>query len=201
MNAIQPPEGHRRTGPFLRNCFVQIGAGGACLDLMVPDWSVVRLSDVAWSLSRLPRFAGHTRGTYPLSVAEHSVMVAADLLGRTGQRDLARAGLLHDAHEAAIGDIPTPVKIALGVDAVRALEDRLQDALAPRFGLAPGVLRHPEVVLSDRAALATERRDLLPEPAWAWGEDLPAPWPETLEPVPATQAYARFLAMAIAVGL
>jgi len=199
MNAIPPLM--RRHPRQQSTVFVQIGIAGACLDLLTPDWSPVTLTDIASSLARLPRFAGHTLGTYAYSVAQHSALCAAAVFGETGDRQLAAAALLHDGHESAIGDIPTPVKAALGAPSVRALEDRLQAALFARFGLDPQLARQSEVMLAELRALATERRDLLPDSAWPWNRSLPAPWPERIEPVPASRAHAQFLAMAVALGL
>lgn len=64
------------------------------------------IRDVAHSLSRLCRFNGHTEVTY--SVAQHSLLVAS-VVAQT-HPDLAIVGLLHDAHEAYLGDISRPVK-------------------------------------------------------------------------------------------
>lgn len=71
--------------------------------------------DIAGPLSRLARFTGDIRGG-AYSVAQHCVM-GADLLARETPNSvgLARAGafLLHDAHEAYIGDIATPAQDAV----------------------------------------------------------------------------------------
>lgn len=87
----------------------------------------IDILDIATALSRIPRFGGHTRYLY--SVAQHSCMVADRL--RPG---LKLAGLLHDASEAYLLDIPTPIKQHL--PNYYTAERRLQIVIQSRFGLA-----------------------------------------------------------------
>lgn len=64
------------------------------------------IEDIATSLSRINRFLGH--GRFPFSVAAHSVNVAA--MCEAVKPGCGIHGLLHDAHEAYIGDMATPLK-------------------------------------------------------------------------------------------
>jgi len=100
---------------------IQTGTNRA-VDLMAPAHaSIDLLVDVAEALARLPRFNGHVRaGAY--SVAQHCCLGADAILAETGSAPLARAFLLHDAHEYAVGDIATP--------AAHALEERVGRELA-----------------------------------------------------------------------
>ncbi len=196
MNAIPP---RPRSGGAHSTCFVQTRSG-ACIDLLAPDFSAVTLTDIATSLSRLPRFVGGTRGEHAYSVAQHSVFVAAVLLEWTGLRDLALAGLLHDVPEMVTGDIPSPVKRLL--PAIAGLEERLLRAVYLRFGVPLNLLGHSTVWHADLVALATEKRDLLNRSAWPWLMRLPQPQAAPLEePWPASLAHARFIATAITLGL
>ena len=49
---------------------------GIFFDVANPSPEDVKLTDIAWSLSRQPRFAGHTITKLPYNVAHHSVFVA-----------------------------------------------------------------------------------------------------------------------------
>lgn len=83
------------------------------VDLINPRPEMIDLKvDVAEGLARIARFAGQiTSGPY--SVAQHCVMGADALLRETGDTTLAAAFLLHDAHEAYIGDITSPAAAAI----------------------------------------------------------------------------------------
>lgn len=93
---------------------------------MDPRWDEVHLEDIAHALSMLCRFNGHCRRFY--SVAEHSVLVS-----RQASRRNALWGLLHDASEAYLADVPRPVKPFL--PGYKATEQLVQDVVCFRFGL------------------------------------------------------------------
>jgi 5'-deoxynucleotidase YfbR-like HD superfamily hydrolase len=101
---------------------------GALVALLMPDWRDISLDDVAIGLARIPRFLGQSRRKY--SVLEHSLHVC----GIVAERDASAAArtrlaaLLHDAHEALTGDIPTPVVNALEMlqPGAKAAIDRLK---------------------------------------------------------------------------
>lgn len=123
-----------------------------------------RLDDIAESLAKTARFRGHTRGFY--SVAEHSCLVAT-LAARDGHPEIVkRACLLHDAHEAYTGDVPSPLKWACPAfkEIEKKIEHALRLALCPE--IPPGVF---EIVKRyDLEALYLEAEQLFePVPAWA----------------------------------
>jgi hypothetical protein len=64
------------------------------------------LIDIAVSLSRQPRFAGHCRRWW--SVLDHTLFGDDLLRGEFGE--LRLSWLLHDAHESITGDVPTTFK-------------------------------------------------------------------------------------------
>lgn len=68
------------------------------------------------SLSNINRFAGMRFAAMdePFTVLEHSIAVAEIIMDVTGNAEFARMGLWHDAAEAYLGDIATPVKYMLG---------------------------------------------------------------------------------------
>jgi 5'-deoxynucleotidase YfbR-like HD superfamily hydrolase len=83
---------------------------GMLVPLNQPTAEHIRLGDIAHALARIPRFNGHT--IEPWSVADHSRLVARLLPDDVGPT-LRLAALLHDGHEAYLGDITSPVAEAL----------------------------------------------------------------------------------------
>lgn len=147
----------------------------------------IDIKDIAHSLANQCRFNGHCQGYY--SVAEHSVNVAMQL-----PDELKLTGLLHDAAEAYLSDIPTPVKQFL--PDFYKIEHDLEDVIAKKFGLVYPF--PPEIKQSDLAALSTEAFYMIPSQGndWTvWGDDRPQInnkyKPQCLPPV---YAYNVFLA-------
>lgn len=149
---------------------------------LAPDPDEIEIEDIAHSLAFLCRFNGHCRDFY--SVAEHCIRVS-----RLVSPENALWGLLHDASEAYLCDLPRPVKYQLPT--YREHEDRLQRVIAAKYAL--GWPEPADVKRADDALLATEKRDLMgPEPA-SW-ELAAAPLPERIVPLPPARARAAFLA-------
>lgn len=112
----------------------------------------INLGDIAHALGMLCRYCGHVRKHY--SVGQHSVLVS-----RVVHPQAALAGLLHDAAEAYLGDIISPVKRQLAE--FKAIEDRVMDAVCERFSLNPSnKALWTEVKRGDNMLLATEFRDV-----------------------------------------
>ena len=128
---------------------------GRDLDLLDPQPESIHILDIASGLSNECRFAGQCRRFY--SVAQHSVLASQNV-----RHGLAMQALLHDAAEAYIKDIPTPLKALL--PDYRAIEQRLERVIRRRFGL-PDELAE-EVETADLQLLATETRDLIHGPTW-----------------------------------
>jgi hypothetical protein len=103
--------------------------GGGAFDLTAQGAVSVDFGAVFTHLARINRFNGAT--SRPVSVLEHSLAVASILPDH-----LRLAGLLHDAHEALIGDIAVPVQEMLEADlpgfgrSLQALRDRLDLVIA-----------------------------------------------------------------------
>lgn len=116
------------------------------------------IGPIAHGLARINRFNGRTSAAY--SVAQHSVHVH-DLMPDI--RDYQLYALLHDASEAYIQDIISPLKGMLG-NIYSELESRTMLAISQRFGFP---LDDPEVSKTvkwaDEVLLVTEIRDLMPE--------------------------------------
>lgn len=154
------------------------------------------MSDIAESLAKTARFRGHTRGFY--SVAEHSVFVAA-LAERDKQPTIVqRACLIHDAHEAYTGDVPSPLKWAC--PAFKKLEDKVEHALLLALcpEIPPGTFQI--VKRYDLEALYLEASMLFdPVPAWAKPER-PYPFSRRLGESNWESARFGFLRSARALG-
>lgn len=93
-------------------------ASGITFDLFHPKAEDVRIADIAHALARLTRYTGHGRAGMHFSVAEHSVRVCryamrAVTSDRTDAREWHWAALMHDAHEAYVGDVTSPLKRAM----------------------------------------------------------------------------------------
>lgn len=109
---------------------------GRRLDLLDPTPVDIEIADIAHGLAFVARWNGQTRGDWPYSVAEHSLLVEA-LFARANPGQAPRwrlAALLHDAPEYVIGDMISPVKAAVG-PGYGQLDDRLAAAIHIRFGL------------------------------------------------------------------
>jgi len=87
------------------------------------------IRDIAHSLSIIKRYTGHTPVGY--SVAQHSVWVSRQF----ADRELALAGLLHDAAEAYLNDLASPVKHSPALAGYVAGMERLERLLFATFGL------------------------------------------------------------------
>lgn len=199
MNAITPLHGGRR-GPR-STCWAWIGDQGAGVDLLAPDWTPIRLTDLATSLSRIPWRGGATRGAVGYSLAQRAAWLASAVHDATHDPRLARAALLRDAHLSALGGVPTAIARAIGTTEVEALERRLSEPLLRRFG-APPVVHHRAIREAEALLTATELRDLVPGGEATWrGPPLPPPHPARLVPLPCTQAHARFVGVAAALGM
>lgn len=160
-------------------------ASGRPFDFVYPTRCQVDILDIAHALSNLCRFNGHTRSFY--SVAQHSVMAATIV-----PPEHALAALLHDAHEAYIGDVSTPLKQLVPTyrDIERQIAQRIRGHFAVPLNLSP------EVEHADMVMLATEKRDLMPATDQHWVQlDGIEPLPIRISPQTPERARADFLSM------
>jgi 5'-nucleotidase len=148
-----------------------------------PAATEVHDMDIAHALSLQCRFGGHCREFY--SVAEHCVRVSHIV-----PPNYAREGLLHDAAEAYLIDLPRPIK--LGMPEYSTVEKRIAKVIGYKYGAWLDPLPD-EVKLADEIMLATEKRDLMAEAPipWAW---LPEPHRDRIiKPLSPREARAAFL--------
>ena len=175
-----PPEGES-----VLVCKVHTNAG--ILDVLNPDPKRIRIQDVAHALAFLCRFNGHVRFHY--SVAQHSLLVATLVAERHGPR-FALTALMHDAPEAFLGDLISPLKALL--PDFKRIEEGLARTMAGKFGLV--FPEPPEVKAADLAILAAERDQVIaPTDRTAWRELPPAPSGLVIRPMTPEQARNDFL--------
>ena len=144
--------------------------------------ATVNLDDMAYALSSIRRYGGHAKPR--INVAQHSLTVAA----------LAKnpfEGLMHDAHEAYVFDMPKPVKVLLP-DYIK-LEGVASSAVRDYFGLP-----HEESNKTKHADLCT----LFWEASWIihnMGEDWHCrsdyllPWMEKVKLTPLSDEHTEWL--------
>lgn len=87
----------------------------------------IDIIDIAWRLSQTCRFGGFTKTFY--SVAQHSIWCCENVLNDKFKLE----ALLHDASEAYIGDIPSPIKRV--IPEIHQIENRIQEIIADKFKL------------------------------------------------------------------
>ena len=122
---------------------------GKRVDLSNPNLETIDILDIAYALSQICRYTGHSNKFY--SVAEHSIRVSQIV-----SPELRLHALLHDASEAYIQDISRPLKNL--IPAYKKLEDNLSEVIFAKW------LKHRDeavVKKADYILLATEGRDLM----------------------------------------
>lgn len=156
-----------------------------------PSPTEVHRLDIVKSLANKPRYNGHCDPAE--TVAEHSVLVSEAL-----ERDfpdqplLWFKGLMHDAGEYILPDMPRPLK-QLFQPTFGEIESAIMDeAIWPFFGLEPG---EPAIVKEyDTRILSDERRQIMKHTSdsdEAWGCPLP-PLGVRVEGWKAEEAFRRF---------
>ncbi len=144
--------------------------------------SDIYIEDIAHGLANTCRFSGQVPEFY--SVAQHSIHVAEQVRAT----EYGLCGLLHDASEAYLCDVPRPVKKYLGGN-YASLENLFMHIIAKRFEFQWPM---PEEVKSaDNAVLEAEFRDL-----WGGhlvGEPICSPMKTRVRPWTPKEAELRFL--------
>jgi hypothetical protein len=170
---------------------------GRTIDPIDPHPGEIDIQDIAHALSMQCRFSGHCRVHY--SVAEHSVRVSEYLEDAGASKEVCLWGLLHDASEAYLVDLPRPLKehTELG-RAYREAESHLQAVICRRFGLSE---KQPAIVhVADDALLATEVRDLMRGDRPYWAKIRSPSLPDRIRPWKQSVAESEFLLQFHALG-
>ncbi len=96
-----------------------------------PRIEEVNIKDIAHGLSLICRFGGQCKYFY--SVAQHCLNVSNDLKQQKYDEVIQLYGLLHDASEAYISDIVSPLKPEL--PDYKLYEKKIEETIFNRFGL------------------------------------------------------------------
>lgn len=194
---------------------------GKMVDVLDIPSSGIAFEDIAWAMSRAPRFAGHSTSQLPYSVAQHSTFVgwlAVERwkkrwpLGERAEQMLPFAWAhahLHDVSEGLLTDIPTPIKHLPQLAGYRELEAQVQTALMREFFPDFFVLdEHDREIIEQNTKVAdlmalryeayhlanTRGRDWN---AWRSVPEVQAmqPWLDkrTVVPLPCTEAFEEFV--------
>lgn len=169
---------YQRTGDWM------LTASGRMYWPIHPMAEDVCIEDIAKGLSNICRFGGQIDAFY--SVAQHSVYVS-----RCVPQEHALTGLMHDATEAYVGDMVSPLKKSLLMVDFRMIEDLNWSAISNAFGLPyekPACIK-----TADNAVLLAERDQLLVKHPVKWsvpGEPAPIRIERALPP---KEAYAMFM--------
>lgn len=131
---------------------------GALFDLLDPQSSDFTIEDIAHGLANTCRYAGQCAAFY--SVAEHSIHVS-----HVAEGDELDA-LLHDAAEAFIGDVASPLKRLL--PDYRQIETAIHDAIMTRFGRRPDQDAAGRIKLADMRVFVAEMAQIMPKGADEW---------------------------------
>ncbi|KFD18376.1 hypothetical protein GTPT_2566 [Tatumella ptyseos ATCC 33301] len=139
---------------------------GEHFNFISPRPEQICIDDIACGLSNICRFTGQLNEFY--SVAQHSVLASHIV-----PPEFAFEALMHDAQEAYLGDVSSPLKGLL--PDYRRIERIVEMVIRMNYGLPAvmsSVVKHADLTL-----LATERRD--------FDLDDGTPWPilEGIEPL------------------
>lgn len=144
---------------------VGMAISGIMFDLRQPNPDHVRLVDIMFGMSRIPRYNGATLTYHAWTVGNHILICDTAYLllchahGAAPDPELRAALFFHDAAETFTGDMVTPLKKAMkkhghfGV--FGEVTDAIDAATATRFGLKP--FAHATIKAIDTLAYDIER--------------------------------------------
>lgn len=154
---------------------------GGEIDLMAPDVESIHIEDIATSLSHICRYGGQIPRFY--SVAQHCVLCSEhlDIVQGSPPLLLQKHALMHDAAEAYMGDIVTPLKRFMRfvlphcVDGrsswlhcdFSSVEDGVLKAVFARFGMGPlSAMESGSIAGIDMLMALVEAKNFFPDERW-----------------------------------
>lgn len=103
---------------------------GIVIDLYNPTEDMINIKDISNALSKICRFGGQIDQFY--TVAQHSCLVSCLV-----SKSIEKEGLLHDASEAYLGDMISPLKHML--PDYKKIESCFEAVIAKKFSLRTDV--------------------------------------------------------------
>lgn len=195
---------------------------GQLVDVENPDPKTINVEDIAWGLSRISRFCGHTITVIPYNVAQHSVFVANEVdkflndhtlvahlkipddvwmmwvTAMGVSRNLVLKALIHDAAEVYLGDLPSPIKqIPELKPVIKRIEAGLMTAVYSALDVPPPS-EHEEKIIkyADKIAQKIEAHAFMPSRGRHW-PNMPEVSLERLQlfepPLSSLDSYKAFL--------
>jgi len=155
---------------------------GKKFHFLQPQQDEICIEDIAHSLSLQCRFNGHTNQFY--SVAQHCVLMSQ------WASAFPRWMLFHDAAEAYIGDIPTPIK--QNFPEIYRLERNILTAIAYKFNLK-SLIPYDAIREADARILETEKKEVLTCSMNFESDIKVKPFPRLISPMKAETAEQLFL--------
>ena len=158
---------------------------GIKFDFLNPKLDQIDIEDIAHSLSMQVRYTGHCSKFY--SIAEHCLLVSYMC-----SDEFKLYGLLHDASEAYLTDVASPIKPFL--QNYKMMECKVMNVITEKYGL--GEFFPEEVHLADMNALRLEITQLMSSKGegWAINNVLSTELPDIeLECMGQEEAKERFL--------
>lgn len=108
---------------YTKDCIRTVS--GKFVNVFEPEPDMICIEDIAHALSHMCRFGGHLPKFY--SVAQHSLLCA-----EVAEPQHTLQALMHDAAEAYLLDIPSPIKNRL--PEYKRIEDNLMQLIAEKYG-------------------------------------------------------------------
>lgn len=114
---------------------------GIMFDILEPNIKDVRLEDIGRGLANQARFNGQSRK--PISIAQHSIGVLerainGTMLNEDDDKYMCRVqALFHDAAEAYIGDMVSPIKKHTKINDVnfKEIEEEILSVIFDKYGI------------------------------------------------------------------
>lgn len=123
----------------------------------------INIEDVARSLSQISRFNGHTK--FPYTVGQHCIAVCTELCMRDYDDETCLFGLLHDASEAYMTDMPKPIKEMFPT--LMSIEKILQDKIyTTLIGKGPNPEQFEAIDKIDKESAYLEAINITDFPDW-----------------------------------